>query len=55
MHDGLGVVGVLNILSDAQDVSALPNVVLNVIVRALVRKLSHFNPKKQVNEELAIA
>ena len=44
MHDGLGVVGVLNILSDAKDVTTLADIVLDILIRALVGKLCHFNP-----------
>lgn len=43
MQDGLGVVWVLHVLSDAQDVSTLANVVLHVVVVALVRELRHFD------------
>jgi len=43
MQDGLGVVGIFDVLRDAEDVAALADVVLDVVVRALVRELGHFD------------
>ena len=39
MQDGLGVIGIFDILRDTEDVSTLTHVVVNVIVIALVREL----------------
>jgi len=46
MQDGLGVVRILHVLRDAQNVTALADVVFDVIIRALVRELGHFDSKK---------
>lgn len=43
MQDGLGVVRIVYVLSDAKNVAALPNVVFDVFVGTLVRELCHFN------------
>ena len=42
-EDGLGVVWVRDVLADSQDVAALANVVLDIIVSALVRELGQAN------------
>ena len=43
MQDGLGIVWILYILCNTQDVATFSNIVLDVVVRALVRELSHFD------------
>ena len=43
VQDGFGIVGVLHILRDSQNVTTLANVVLDVLVAALVRELGHLN------------
>ena len=48
MQDGLGVVGIFDVLRDAEDVAALADVVLDVVVRALVRELGHFDSKEDI-------
>ena len=45
MQDGLGVVGIFHVLRDTEDVAAFADVVLDVVVRALVRELGHFDSK----------
>ena len=43
VQDGFGVVRVFHVLRDPQDVAALANVVLNVVVVAFVGELGHFD------------
>ena len=43
MQDGFGIIRVLHILRDTQDVSTLADVVLDVLVVALVRELGHLD------------
>lgn len=43
VEDRFGVVRVFYVLRDAQDVAALPDVVLHVVVVALVGELGHFD------------
>jgi len=43
MQDGLGVVGIFDVLRDTEDVAAFADVVLDVVVGALVRELGHFD------------
>ena len=47
MQDGLGVIGIFDVLRDTEDVAAFADVVLDVVVRALVRELGHFDSKKR--------
>ena len=42
MENGFGVVRVLHILRDAEDIATLADVVFNVLIITLVCKLSHF-------------
>ena len=44
MQDSLWVVWIRNVAADTKDVTALFNVVLEVVVGTLVRELRHFNP-----------
>ena len=46
VQDSFGVVRIFHVLCDAKDVSAFTDVVLNVVVVALVRELSKFDPKR---------
>ena len=43
VQDGLGIIWVFYLLRDAKDVTALTNVILDVLVGALVRKLGHLD------------
>ena len=43
MQDGLGVVGIFHVLRDSQDVTAFADVVLDIVIRALIRELGHFD------------
>jgi len=43
MQDGLGVVRIFHVLRDTQDVTALADVVFDVIIRALIGELGHFD------------
>ena len=42
MENGFGVVRILHILRDAEDIATLADVVFNVLIITLVCKLSHF-------------
>ena len=43
MQDGLGVVWILHVLRDTQNVATFADIVLDIFVIAFVGKLSHFN------------
>jgi len=43
VQDGFGVVGVGYVAADTEDVSALFDVVLEVVIRTFVRELGHFD------------
>jgi len=43
MEDGLGVIRVLNVLGDAENISAFANVVLDILIVALVSELGHLD------------
>ena len=43
MQDGFRVVGIFHVLRDTQDVAAFADVVLDIIIRALIRELGHFD------------
>ena len=47
MQDGLGVVWIFNILCNTQDVTAFSDIVLDIVIRALICELSHFDSKKE--------
>ena len=47
MQDGLGVIGIFDVLRDTEDVAAFADVVLDVVVGALVRELGHFDSEKR--------
>ena len=43
VQDGLGVVWILHVLRDTQDVTTLADVILDIFIIAFVRKLSHLD------------
>jgi len=50
MQDGLGIVWIFYILCNTQDVATFSNIVLDIVVRALVRELSHFDSIEENNK-----
>jgi hypothetical protein len=49
MQDSFRVVGVANVAADSKNISTFFYVVLEIVVGAFVRELSHFYPKETVN------
>ena len=47
VQDGLGVVGILHVLRDAQNVTTFADIVFDIFVVAFVRELSHFDSRKR--------
>ena len=47
MQDGFGVVRIFHVLCDTQDVTTFADVVFDIIIRALIRKLGHFDSKNE--------
>lgn len=45
MQDGLGIVWIFNILCNTQNVATFSDIVLDILIRALIRELSHFDSK----------
>ena len=52
VQDGLGVVWIFHVLRDTQNVAALANVILDILVVALVRELSHFDSAEKDGKEV---
>ena len=51
MKDGLGVIRVLNVLGDAENISAFANVVLDILIVALVSELVHLDSMKEEKDK----
>ena len=47
VQDGLGVVGILHVLRDTQNVTTFADIVFDIFVVAFVRELSHFDSRKR--------
>ena len=43
MEDGLGIIGVVDLRADPENVSAFSGVVLDIVVCALIGELGHFD------------
>ena len=54
MQDGFGVVRIFHVLCDTQDVTTFADVVFDVIIRALIGELGHFDSEQEnlVNKSL---
>ena len=51
MQDGFWVVWIFNILCNTQDVATFSDIVLDIVIRALIRELSHFDSKKEEGKQ----
>lgn len=56
VEDGFGIIGVVDLVCDAEDVTALTHVVVDVFVVALVRELGQLDPTlKKVSVRLGVS
>ena len=54
VKDSFGIIGIFNLWANTKNVSAFSGVVFNVIIRALIRKLGHFDPERKAKLGLEV-